>query len=242
MLEFINDFYQPQMQNGEFVAFHNETLEETERAGLGQRFTPEMDAYRDRIKGMNRTYAVFSASSLSPEITRLDQVRDKRYSALKAFVKVQVNDDEDTEKAAAAERVLFIIRKTDIDTGRPLLLGMAKATAAINTLLANLEPVAADIERIGATRNLEKLAEVNRTFAGLYIDRDVEKGEKPSGDMKPSCTAVTAAYKELASMINAYIRLHKDEEFNRFVRTHNATIEKYKNMIAQRKGRGGNKE
>jgi hypothetical protein len=241
MTEFIHDFYQSQMQNGEFIAFHNDTLEEMERANIGRWFTLESDAYRDRVTETGRTFAVFSASSLSPEITRLDQVRGQRYSALKAFVKVQANDDEDAEKAAAAERILFIIRKTAIDAGNPLRLGLVKETAAINTLLANLEPVTGDIEQIGATRQLEKLADANRAFAGLHIDRDTEKGDKPSGDMKPVRAVATDAYDELAAMINAYMRLHKDEELGRLVRTHNATIEKYKNLIAQRKGRGGNK-
>ncbi len=242
MAEFINDFYQPQMQNGEFVTFHNDSLEEMEQADLGRWFTPELDIYRDCVKGMNRTFAVFSASSLSPEITRLDQVRDKCYSALKAFVKVHMNDDEDVEKSAAAERIMFIIRKTAVDAGNPLLLGLTKETAAINNLLTNLEPAANDIELIGATRKLEKLADANRAFARLNIDRDTEKGEKPSGDMKPVRVKTTDAYNEVVAMVNAQIRLHKDEELTRLALTHNTTIEKYKNIVAQRKGRGGNKE
>ncbi len=36
------------------------------------------------------------------------------------------------------------------------------------------------------------------------------------------------------------LRLHKDEELTRLARTHNATIEKHKNIVAQRKGCGGN--
>lgn len=231
----IKNFYQTEMQNGEFVTFHTDSLAQMEQHGIKNKFLPQIELYRTRIDELRRTYAVYAASELTTESEKQDQARDRAYSAFKSFVKVCLNED-DQGVVDAAERVMFVIRKTEIDTGNPLRLPSNKETASINSLIANLALLNADIELMGAKTRFARLADVNQAYADLQLDRYEEKSEKPSGDTKTSRLAVEEAYRAVADRINALLLLNQDEELLPFVGTHNVTIDNYKTRIAMRKG------
>lgn len=162
----IKDFHQPQMQNGEFVTFHTDSLAQMEQYKIQGKFLPQIEQYRTRLDELTRTYAVYAASELTSESDKLDQARDKAYSAFKSWVKVCLNE-EDQEVVSAAERVMFVVDETEIDAGHPLRLSTNKETASINSLISNLTPLHADIEQIGAKARLTKLADANQAFADL---------------------------------------------------------------------------
>jgi hypothetical protein len=232
----INSFYLAQMHNGEHTAFHSESIEHTDRAnpgllGVGEQVT----SYKNALNEQKLAIDVFAASKQSAESLRLDQSRDKAYSALKAYLKVCVNDLDDT-LSDAAERVLFVVRKSAIDVGNPLDIGLAKATTAVNSLLRNLEPLRADIELVGATGRLNALEAANRAFEELQIELNIEKAGKRSGNVKETRAVTDAAYRDLVERINAMALLHGNEILDAYIKEQNAIIDKYANIIARRKG------
>ncbi|MDR1896786.1 MAG: DUF6261 family protein [Prevotellaceae bacterium] len=96
-------------------------------------------------------------------------------------------------------------------------MGLAKESTALTSLLRNLEPFAADIERIGATNRLKRLEEANQAYIDLQFERYIEKSSKHSGDVK-AARAVAAAYKDIIDRINAQILLNGDEGFASYVK------------------------
>lgn len=238
-MESIVPFYTPQMQNGEVMNFHSDTLEEMDAAGVGTRFPERMETYRASAVNLKRTFDVFAASELSAAAQKLDARRDRIWSSFKAFLKICLNEDDMPETTAAAERVMFTVRSAVSDVGDPLSLGMTAESAAIDSIVRSLEAVSAELEQTGAKHFVEKLAVANREFMAMQRERDAEKGGKPSGDMKAARATVREAYRELVADINAQIRLHPSESaaLVAFVQTHNATIEKHRNIVARRKGR-----
>jgi hypothetical protein len=130
--------------------------------------------YHTACDELRLTVDVFSGSALSAESTRLDAQRDRAYSAFKSYVKVYFNDD-DGEKSEAAERIITVVRNTERELGHPLLLGLAKESTVLLSLLRNLDPLAADIARIGATGRLKNLENANQAYADLQFERYIEK-------------------------------------------------------------------
>ncbi|MDR0714613.1 MAG: DUF6261 family protein [Bacteroidales bacterium] len=231
----IKKFYLPQLHNGEHVAYHEESLEQLNRANpssLGVQVQAE--AYSVALNEEKLDIDVFSASELSLESTKRDRLRDKAYSRLKAWLKVYANDP-DSAVSEAAERLLFVIRKSAIELGDPLILGLSKETTAINSLLRNLEPLRADIELTGAAAGVHELEAANRTFEELQIERNLEKAGKRSGNVKAARTATDAAYNAVVERINAQALLYGGEAFDSFIKAQNAIIDKYANLVAHRK-------
>jgi hypothetical protein len=55
------------------------------------------------------------------------------------------------------------------------LRGLAKESTVLLSLLRNLDPLAADIARIGATDRLKNLENANQAYADLQFERYIEK-------------------------------------------------------------------
>lgn len=228
--------------NGENVNFHNESLEQLENANPAQLGVEEQTrTYGSACGDLKLSFDVFEASELSAESSRLDVCRDRAYSGFKSYVKVCLNDD-DEEQSEAAERIIAVIRKTEREIGNPLLLGLAKESTALSSLSRNLAPLAADVERIGATGRLRKLETANQEYIDLQFERYLEQSAKPSGDVKAARVVADAAYKDIVARINAQILLNGDERFAAYVKAQNALIERYSRIVAQRRGRAGKKE
>jgi hypothetical protein len=229
-------FYLAQLHNGEHAAYHSETLEHltlSNPASLG--VSEQSETYRDALNRQNQAIDVFTASESSVESEKLDRRRDKAYSALKAYLKVCAND-ENVALNAVAERLLFVIRESAIEVGNPIYLGLAKETAAINSLLRNFEPLQADIEFTGAAGRLNELKNANRAFEELQIQRSIEKAWKHSGNVKAARTVTDAAYRSVVERINAQALLYGGSALDAFIKEQNVIIDKYAGIVAQRKG------
>ncbi|MDR1676687.1 MAG: DUF6261 family protein [Tannerella sp.] len=222
--------------------FHFESLEQMDRANPALPGVAEqIPAYRAACEELKRSIDVFSSSELSAESTRLDLLRDRAYSALKAFLKVCLNDDDEA-KFEAAERILAILRNTEQELGHPLHVGLAKESVILTSLLRNLEPCSEDFERIGATGRLKRLEDANQAYVDLQFERYLEKSNKPSGDVKAARAVADAAYRAIIDRINAQILLNGDEAFAPYVKLQNTLIENCKHLLAQRRGRAGKKD
>jgi hypothetical protein len=132
---------------------------------------------------------------------------------------------------------MFVIRQSAQEVGNPLLLGMTKKTTAIASLLRNLEPLSDDIRHIGAEGRLKRLADANQAFIDIQFERYLEQSNKHSGDVKAACSVANAIYKQIIERVNARILLEGEEAFLPYIKAQNTVIEKYKTLIAQRKGR-----
>jgi predicted Zn-dependent protease len=232
----IKTFHLPQLHNGESMTFHEESYEQLSHADPAQfGISDPVAIYRDAIAEQRLSIDVFTSSEKSDKSIKLDNQRDRKYSAFKAYLKVYVND-EDSVMSEAAERILFVVRKSALDNGDPTRLGLAKETTAINSLLRNLEPLHADIELIGAAERLNELSTANRLFEELQIERNIEKAGKHSGNVKAARAVTDAAYNTIVELINAQVLLHGGNMFDSYIKEQNTIIDKYANLVAQRKG------
>jgi hypothetical protein len=240
-MEKINDFSLPRLHNGENVNFHHESLgllDNSNPVMLGVR--KQAVTYHSAYDELKLTIDVFSSSELSPELTRLENRRDRTYSALKAYVKVYLNDD-DEEISEAAEHIIAVIRNEERELGNPLKIGSTKETTVLLSLLRNLAPLADDIDRIGAANRLKSLEDANQAYIDLQFERHIEKSTKHSGDVKAARAVTDAAYGEIVARINAQILLTDDEKFAPYVGALNTMIERYRIIVAQRRGRAEKK-
>ena len=233
----VEGIYLPQLQNGENVNFHLDSVEQLEQSDIALLgVTEQFPEYKASVRELENTIDVFSASALSKESLRLDQIRDRKYSAMKAFVKVMLNDDDEV-KVAAAERIMDVIRKSEQEFGNPIFLSMVKESTALSSLVRNLEPLSDDVRLIDAESKLNGLKEANQAFIDLQFERYIEKSTKHSGDVKAARTVADAIYRKIVARVNAQILLNGNAELSAYVKAQNAVVDKYKTIVAQRKGR-----
>jgi hypothetical protein len=238
-MEQIKSFYLPQLHNGENVNFHRDSLEQLEKADVKELGVSEqVDIYRISCRELQESIDVFSASDLSAESTQRNQLRNRRYSAFKIYIKMVLNDDDAEEaKIAIAKRLLTLIHQSAQELGNPLRLGLFKKSTALSSLLRNLETLSADIDLIGVGHLVIKLRDANQSFIDLQFDRYIERSNKHSGNVKVFRVISDGAYKTIIDYINAQILLSGDKPlFISYVKAQNAVVERYKNHVAQRKG------
>jgi hypothetical protein len=241
-MSYIKYLYLPQLHHGENATFHRESLKQLENAGIDRLgVTEQFNEYKISCDDLQATIDVFSGSKLSQQSYQSDKLRDRAYSALKAYVKVYLNDD-DPIKVDAAERIISVIRQSSKEVGNPLKLGSTKESTALISLLDNLQPLDADIKLIGAENKLNNLKETNQAFIDLQFERHIEKSEKHSGDVKSARVVTDSSYNRIIERIEAKILLEGIAQFESYVKAQNVVVEKYKNLVAQRKGRADKTE
>jgi hypothetical protein len=233
----IYSFYFPQLPYGVDASFHNDTIVQLEKVDpITSKMPEQLKKYILAYDDLKATIDVFSRSKLSKESTEYDKRRVKLYSAFKAYVKVYLND-ENEEKVIAAEKIMDVIRLTELEIGKITVIGMAKTTTATLSLLRNLESLETEIRQIDAEDRLMRLTVANQEFVDLQFERYMETATKHSGDVKSARLIVDEAYSQIMNRINAHILLEGDEEYTPYVKAQNAIIERYKNIVAIRKGK-----
>lgn len=230
-------FYTPQLQNAEFVTFMSETDKQIQiatPAHLGiESFYGEFSGLLGSAKLIHRA---LSGNPLTDVRDEAEGWRDNRYSAFTACVRNAIYDS-DPAVSEAAEDIMEVVSAV----GRPTNLGMNVQTERMHTLMEQLQPVAAQIEKIGAGQRLQELDEASREFERLQGEWYKAGGEKPKESLAAVRQQMVTVYRSIITRVNSLIDVNGPELYRSFMNTHNETIRQYKNIIAQRKGRGGKK-
>lgn len=231
-------FYTPALQNDEFVTFMGETDKQIKAATpalLGvESFYGEFNVLLVRAQQINRAD---KGNPLTEVRDESEAWRDNRHSALNAFVRNALYDSDPAIKEAA-EDVMDVL--TSI--GPLTRLGNNVQTERTYTLMEQLQPVAAQIELIGAGPRLQELEEATLEFERLQSEWYKAGGLKPKESMGSVRKQMSSVYRSIIARVNALIEVNQGPDpYQSFVNTHNETIRHYRNIIAQRRGRGRKK-
>ena len=165
-----------------------------------------------------------------------DQKRDSLFSGLVDLVNAGLKHFSENVRAAAKRlKIVF-------DTyGNLAQKPNDEQTSGINNLIQDLTgKYAADIALIGATAWVDELKTSNEEYDALVKNRDTESAEKPEEKVRAVRLEVDTVYREITEVIEALAKLADtpaDIARNKaFITQWNATLERYKNRIAQRDG------
>jgi len=204
-------------------------------------FTPE-------ALGIVPQYLLFK-KSYNEEVELLDIIRKSEYSSeileqdgrrghvFRGFVdggKSALNHF-DPEKQNAAKKVNLVIEHYGNITKKTL----DQETAALDDMLREFASgnYPALIETLGLADWLTQLAAENERFKVLMLHRYEEVSQRPTAKMVVARTAVEKTFKDICAHVEALALINGKEAYEAFIREMNAVLDRYRNILAQSKGK-----
>lgn len=181
-------------------------------------------------------YKVIRKSNISAVKEECDHARDTIIYALKNALKSLLRHF-DTDIQEAARRIKIVIDTYD-NPRRLTKLPYDAETAAINNLLQEFDgKYAADLQTTGLSSWVEELRARNRDFDALARAYNVQQAKKPLFRPADARKNTDKAYQDIVTIINAWVILEGDANYEPFVVELNTLIKHYNDLVAQHQGR-----
>ncbi len=176
-------------------------------------------------------------SAFSADIEEADRRRDQLFRGM-ADANLSALNHFKPEVSAAARRLQIVFDTYGNVAAKPL----NEETSALNNLLQDLRTgYAAEVEQVGLGDWARELLAANAAFEDLVHRRYGETSQRSDLVLKEVRMQVDAAYNAIAERVNALMLLEGSPTHKEFIRRLNAVVEKYKNLLAQRRGRNAAK-
>ena len=222
------------LRNNEHFQFH------TEFRDLVTGVRPEMLQIEDQFAAYLICYAnediafqKIVKSAATAEIEAADKTRDQTYRGMADTNKAAVNHF-DNEVSAAARRLKIVFDTYGNLSAKPL----NEETSAIYNLLQELTGTyAADSQKVGLSAWATQLDAENKALDALVKSRVDEQADKTELKMKETRNETDKAYATITERINALTVVEGPANYEVFIRKLNIFINKYNNLVAQRRGR-----
>ncbi len=196
--------------------------------GIEFAFNAFLPFYNDEREALD----IIRKSFLTDDISMADDLRDNTFRGL-CDVVTSAEHHFLAEKRAAAGRIQIVLDHYGNISRKPY----DEETAAINSLLGDLEGMTDDATLLGLTDWLNELQANNVAFDTLKKDRYTQEAGKTQLRMKEVRLEVDKAYKKIAERMDALVIVNGEEAYAAFVNELNERIESYVLLLAQRKGR-----
>lgn len=114
-------------------------------------------------------------------------------------------------------------------------------TSTIYNLIQELQgKYAGDAAKIGINDWIDELQSNNNTYIELLQIRTIETSQKTKGTLREIRPKIDELYRKITQSIEVFTWLVQDEKSaaacNNFIKQFNPVIQRYKNLLAQRKG------
>jgi hypothetical protein len=233
MANVIRFFQTKPLYNSEYLTFMQETdLQVTNAGEVKAGLEGLYPVFSGDLTKLQQTYIVSAGNPLTLAKDKAEHFRDNRYAAFSAVVNNALYDSN-PDISNAAETIQDVLN----ETGNPTSLGDSIETAQLFSLLTRLEPFAQQINLIGGSQRLNELDAANKEFVRIQDEWYDVGGQKPSGNMYALRRPTDTTYRSIVNRINALVEINGPERYKAFIDSHNKTIEQYRNIVAQRKGR-----
>ncbi len=230
------------LHNAEHFEFHADVLalfSETNPAVA--KFAAQLTAYKAVFAVEDEIMKQIVQSSRTARIAEADAARDEVFRSLVANHKSSLHHFIDDVRKAA-EDTLPVFRTFGDLTGESL----AKQSADTYNMIQELRTKhAEDVITLGLPPWLKELEKLNKIVEDLMRSRDTENAERPAEDMKTVRRKVDDAYRPLTVCLEALAIMETGDTaaaLTVIIARLNATIERYNNAMAIRRGRAAAKK
>jgi len=221
------------LRNEEHFQFHTETLSLIESSNpQALDIDGLLPAYKANHADEAEALDVIRKSAVTDDLSKADTLRDTTLMGMKAALKSAENHFQ-ADKRQAASRVKIVFDHYGKITSK----SYDEETAAITSLLADLQPLAADLAALGLTDWDTELGANNRAFDTLKKERYTEASAKTQLRMKEVRVLVDEDYKQITERLDALMVVNGESAYTAFVNELNQRIDAYTRTLAQRRGR-----
>jgi hypothetical protein len=229
------------LHNEEHFQFQTEFKDSVTKAGaetlqISEAFSIFLLIYAQELEALQ----VIRKSATTEQLANADTERDIIFRGLADAIKSALNHFS-AEKRAAAGRVQILLDQYGNVARKPY----DDETAAISKLVSESQNgYATDVEILGLSDWFNELNAKNQAFDVLMKSRYSEDAAKTDLRMKQVRIEVDAAYRAITNRLDALMLINGTTGFEGFVNELNSRVDRYDNILAQRKGRNakGNDE
>ena len=219
------------IRNEEHFFFHTEVRDLI--AEMNPQVQDLADIYETLLEQLDEALEVIRKSALTKEVEETDLQRDNLFRGMCNFVKA-MHDHFDENKVKAAARIQIVLDTYGNVAKKPYF----EQTAAMFNLVQELrENYAQETAIIHLTEWVEALHTSNNQFKMLLGDRYNEQTTKTTLKVKEVRPQIDEQYKKIIQKIEALHLIDGSEIYGKFISRLNLVIDKYNNLLAQRKGK-----
>jgi hypothetical protein len=214
-----------QLRNDEHLQLQAEFRDLIAKHGAeALKIKPQFDAYTRLYDREDEALKKIIKSEYTAKIHEADKARDDIYIGMEEMTTAASRHFNPDVRAAAAR--LKIVFDTYGDVANKSLDG---ETSAIYNILQELQgEYASDAAAIGITQWAAELKTRNNAFEALVKERDSEGASRTNIVMKEARKAIDLAYKQICEIINVYMVVHGEADYESFAKTLNEVIGRYK--------------
>jgi len=181
--------------------------------------------------------SLIQKSDITEQLHEVDMERNALFRGFSDAVKSACNHFIEA-KSSAAKHFSILLEKY----GNVAQKSYDQETADITNLVKEIVGTYLnDINLLGLMDWVSELNAKNQEFDTLMQKRYTQEADKTELRMKQVRTEVDAAYHDIVNQIDALILVNGSNAYQFFVHELNARVDKYNNIIAQRKGRNAKK-
>ena len=223
----------PRLRNEEHFQFHTDFKNLTESnnpasLGIAEAFENYLLQYGNEGEALD----VIRKSAVTDDIAEADSLRDNIFKGLRDAMK-SAGRHFLADKQQAAARLQVVLDHYNGMSFKPY----DEETAAITSMLAELENHAEDITLLGLSEWVSELKANNVAFDNLKRARYSEIASKTQLRMKQTRVSADDAYTRVTKRINALAIVNGEAAYVAYINELNQRIASYSNLLAQRKGR-----
>ncbi|GET45741.1 DUF6261 family protein [Capnocytophaga felis] len=227
------------LQNAEHLALMSDVLDLLTQANL-QPLGALKEALAVQVAHEREAQKQIRKNQYTQELEMLDDKRDALYRGLVLRVESETYSPlEETQKAA--EKVQIVV-----DTyGNFTKYNYQKETADIQNFVADLrsEKFLTAVQKIGLEQWVSWLEAANEAFRTKHNQRRDEYAEQPAYNLKAIRKEADELFCKVQQTASALAILQPDDTLKTFMSKLDASVTKWKEVIAQRSGnKGGKKE
>ena len=232
-------FRNEDLRNEEWFQFYTEfkTLVEQynpETLDIDTLFTQFLSLYNDADEALE----VIRKSADTKQIADADTTRDNVFRGFADAVKSAQNHF-DSAKREAANRLQIVFDHY----GNIARKSYDEETASIYNFIQDMKgSSAAEITTLGLGDWVTQLDSDNQAFEALMVDRYDETSSKTSLRMAEVRKETDRCYRDILDRLDALILINGNNDYTPFVKDLDTRVDRYSNIIAQRKGRSAAKK
>lgn len=222
------------LQNAEHLALMKDLLELLKEASIS--VLAELKARLEiAIQQADLAQVQIRKSEHTVKLSILDKERDNIYRGLLLRVQSEAYSPS-IDMKKAAEKVGIVVKTY----GNFTTSNYQKETIEIQNFVADLksEEYFPSVQKIGLEQWVEWLESANNAFNTLYTERRDEYAKQPSYNLKTIRKELDETFRKIAQTTEALEVLQPSEALTTLVAKVNVSIDKWKEILAQRKSNG----
>lgn len=187
-----------------------------------------VDKFNEALAAFDAALKLARKNPLTEQLIAADEARDEAWTGSSAYINAMLKHP-DPEVAAVAKVARDLFDKY----GNPTQLAQSKESSNLYNLLQDIEAMESR-STIYFDPWYNWMKTTQEAFSALELQRSHSRGAKTKGQAREARLAAEEAYREMVKVLNSLVVIEETDEYDEFIKTVNAEIERLSALIKMR--------